>query len=195
MTGKSGMQKSKAITTDLAPSTGPAAANTQTASTSRTAALHRARRLFGFVPSLLLKIARSPAAANAYLAAMEALQHGALTEAEQHVVMLAVSAANESRYCMVAHSEFAQAAMVTTPDLDSVTALEAPSDMRLKALTKVTWRVIEKRGWLDDSDMNEFEQIGIERNQIYEIIAFIAVKTISNYIHHIALTQFEGSDE
>ncbi len=67
--------------------------------------------------------------------------------------------------------------------------------MRLKALTKVTWRVIEKRGWLDDSDMNEFEQIGIERNQIYEIIAFIAVKTISNYIHHIALTQFEGSDE
>ncbi len=195
MTGKSGMQKSKAMTTDLAPSTGPAAANTQTASTSRTAVLHRARRLFGFVPSLLLEMARSPAAANAYLAAMEALQHGALTEAEQHVVMLAVSAANESRYCMVAHSEFAQAAMVTTPDLDSVTALEAPSDMRLKALTKVTWRVIEKRGWLDDSDMNEFEQIGIERNQIYEIIAFIAVKTISNYIHHIALTQFEGSDE
>ena len=112
------------MTTDLAPSTGPAAANTQTASTSRTAVLHRARRLFGFVPSLLLEMARSPAAANAYLAAMEALQHGALTEAEQHVVMLAVSAANESRYCMVAHSEFAQAAMVTTPDLDSVTALK-----------------------------------------------------------------------
>ena len=67
--------------------------------------------------------------------------------------------------------------------------------MRLKALTMVTWRVIEKRGWLDDSDVNKFEKIGIEQNQIYEIIAFIAVKTISNYIHHIALTQVEGSDE
>ena len=183
------------MTTDEAPSTGPAAANTQAASTSHAAVLHRARRLFGFVPSLLVEMARSPSAANAYLSAMEALRHGTLTEAEQHVVMLAVSAANESRYCMVAHSEFAQAAKVTTPDLDNVTAFEAPSDTRLKALTKVTWRLIEKRGRLDDSDMNEFEQIGIEQNQIYEIIAFIAVKTISNYIHHIALTQVEGSDE
>ncbi len=189
------MRKSETMTTDLAPSTGPAAATTQTASTSRAAVLRRARRLFGFVPRMLTEIARSPAAANAYLAAMEALQHGALTEAEQHMVMLAVSAANESQYCMVAHSEFAQAAEVSTPDIDNVTALEAPSDMRLKALTKVTWQVIEKRGRLDDSDMSEFEQLGIERNQIYEIIALIAVKTISNYIHHIALTQAEGTDE
>lgn len=189
------MQKSKAMTTYLALSTGPAAATTETASASRAAVLRRAHRLFGFVPSLLVEMARSPAAANAYLSAMEALQLGALTEAEQHIVMLAVSAANESRYCMITHSELAQAANVTTPDLDNVSALEAPSDMRLKALTKVTWRVIEKRGWLDDSDMNEFEEIGIERNQIYEIIAFVAVKTISNYIHHIALSQAEGSDE
>ena len=147
------------MTTDDAPSTGPAAANTQAASTLHAAVLHRARSLFGFVPSLLIEMARSPAAANAYLSAMEALQHGAFTEAEQHMIMLAVSAANDARYCMVAHSEFAQVAKVTTPDLDSVTALEAPSDMRLNALTKVTWRVIEKRGRLDDSDMNEFEQI------------------------------------
>lgn len=77
---------------------------------------------------------------------MKALQHGALTEAEQHIVMLTVSAANESRYCMIAHSEFAQAAKVTTSDLDNVSVLKAPSDMRLKVLTKVTWRVIEKRG-------------------------------------------------
>ena len=136
------MRECKAMTTDLAPSTGPAAANRQTASTSRAAVLHRAPRLFGFVPSLLVEMARSPAAANAYLSAME-----------------------------------------------------APSDMRLKMLTNVTWRVIEKRGWLDDSDMNEFEQTGIERNQIYEIIALIAVNTISNYIDHIAHTQVEGSDE
>ena len=86
MTGSFGMQKSKAITTDVALSTGPATATTQTASTSRAAVLHRARRLFGFAPSLLVEMARNPAAANAYLAAMEALQHGALTEAEQHVV-------------------------------------------------------------------------------------------------------------
>ena len=66
------------MTTDVAPSTGPAAANTQAASISRAAILHRARRLFGFVPSLLVEMARSPAAANAYLSEMEALQHGAL---------------------------------------------------------------------------------------------------------------------
>ncbi len=179
------MQKTKAMTTDLALSTGPAAGIKQTASMSRAVVLERAQRLFGFAPSLLVEMSRSPAAANAYLAAMEALQHGALTEAEQHVVMLAVSAANESRYCMGAHREFAQTAKVTTPDLNNVTTLEAPSDTRLKALTTVTWRVMKKHGWLDDRDMNEFEQIGIERNQIYEIIAFIAVKTISNYINHI----------
>ena len=146
MTGRSGMQKTKAMTTDVAPSPGPASATTQTASASRAAVLRRARRLFGFVPSLLVEMARSPAAANAYLSAMEALQHGTLTEAEQHVVMLAVSAANESRYCMVAHSEFAQAAKVTTPDLDNVTALEAPTDARRPRATRMqSLRVVSDR--------------------------------------------------
>ena len=180
--------------TELTASSRPGGTVTQAAATSRAAVLHRTRRLFGFVPGLLAEMARNPAAADAYLAAMEALQQGTLTEAEQHVVMLAVSAANESPYCMLAHRESAETARVAAADLDSVWAIKTPSDMRLKALTTVAWRLIEKRGWLDDDDLNEFELMGIERKQIYEIIALIGVKTISNYIHHI-VTQTESCDE
>jgi hypothetical protein len=45
-----------------------------------------------------------------------------------------------------------------------------------------------KIGWLDAADLRTLEERGITKAKLYEIIAFIGLKTISNYINHIAHT-------
>ncbi len=145
----------------------------------------RANNLFGFIPTLFDELARSPAVANAYLSALEALEDGVLTDGERNIIMLAVSAANDSTYCVEVHRGLAQEEDAEAQDLNLITMQRLPNDMRLQALTQTTWRLLDKRGRLDVNDLNYLGNYGIEHRQIYEVIAIIGVKTIANYIQHV----------
>lgn len=145
----------------------------------------RANDLFGFVPTTIDELAHSPAVANAYLSALEAVGEGVLTDGERNVIMLAVSAANDSTYCVEVHRALAREEDVETHDLNLITMQQLPKDMRLRALVQTTWRLLDRRGRLDANDLEGLGSYGIERRQIYEIIAIISIKTISNYIQHI----------
>lgn len=146
---------------------------------------HRANDLFGFVPTLFDELVRSPAVANAYLSGLEALQDGVLTDAERNIIMLAVSAANDSTYCVEVHRSLAQQEHAEAEDLDLITMQQMPNDMRLQALTQTAWRILDKRGRLDMDDLEYLGSYGIEHRQIYEVIAIIGLKTLANYIQHI----------
>ncbi len=145
----------------------------------------RASDLFGFVPAFFDELTRSPAVANAYLSALEALKYGVLTDGERNIIMLAVSAANDSTYCVELHRSLAREGDADVQDLNLITMRQLPNDMRLQALTKAAWQLLEKRGRLDANDLNYFSGYGVERRQINEVIAIIGVKTIANYIQHI----------
>lgn len=154
----------------------------------------RANDLFGFVPNLFDDLVRSPAVANAYLSALEALRNGVLTDAEQNIIMLAISAANDSTYCMEVHRGLVRDQDVDVQDLDLITMQQLPNDMRLQALTQTAWRILEKRGRLDVDDLRDLGSYGIEYRQIYEVIAIIGAKTIANYIQHIRNIGNHGSN-
>ena len=145
----------------------------------------RANDLFGFIPTYFDDLVRSPAVANAYLSALEALEDGVLTYGERNIIMLAVSAANDSTYCVDVHRGLAQEEDADAQDLNLITMQQQPNDMRLQALTQTTWRLLDKRGRLDANDLNYLDSYGIEHRQIYEVIAIIGVKTIANYIQHV----------
>ena len=145
----------------------------------------RASDLFGFIPTYFEELVRSPAVANAYLSALEALEDGVLTDGERNIIMLAVSAANDSTYCVDVHRGLAQEDGADAQDLNLITMQQQPSDMRLQALTQTTWRLLDKSGRLDANDLKYLGNYGIEHRQIYEVIAIICVKTIANYIQHV----------
>src|SRR5262245_27521376 len=65
-------------------------------------------RSFGFVPNLFGVFAESPAALRGALAIYEAFSTSSLSPAEQQLVMLAVSEANDCEYCVAAHSTLAK---------------------------------------------------------------------------------------
>lgn len=54
---------------------------------------------------------------------------------------------------------------------------------------------MEKRGWLTPEELRQAEAKGISRNRLYEIIAYIGLKTMTNYINHIAHTPIDAQFE
>lgn len=46
-------------------------------------------------------------------------------------------------------------------------------------------------GISDEDDLAELAEAGVDRRMLYEIIAFVGLKTLSNYVNHIAGTEVD----
>ena len=153
--------------------------------------LEKANQVFGFIPNLFLEMSHNPAVAELMLRALQSLSKGVLTPAEQQVVMLAVSSWNECHYCTAAHRSVGKMMGVAQADLDRLDQKQLPADERLQAITTATWTVMEKKGWLDAGDLEHLGERGVGRAELYEIIAFVGVMTITTYINHIHGTELD----
>jgi len=144
---------------------------------------------FGFVPQLFEELLRTnPAVAEAYLQAGAALQRGGLSPLEQQIVQLTVAAWNACHYCTAAHGTAALGMGLAPEAVDAILEGRLPEDERLALLVETTREVLERRGWLAEDALQKLEARGLDRAVLYEIIALIGVKTITNYINHLAHT-------
>ncbi len=153
--------------------------------------LEAVRRKYGFVPNLIREMSVSPATAQVYLGGQQAMAGAALSGRDQQVVQLAVSVYNECGYCRAAHGKAARASGVARADIAAVERGDRPDDPRVGALVAATWEILDVRGWLKAEDLSRFQALGIDRPQVYEIVALIGLKTISNWINHIAHTEVD----
>jgi AhpD family alkylhydroperoxidase len=151
-----------------------------------------AKQAFGFVPNLIDEMAsHNPAVAETYLTANGAIENGVLSPAEQQVVILAISTYNDCHYCTKAHAAAGAQAGLPRDEIDSLLEGGVPENDRHRQLVRVTRRIAGKRGWLNDADLGEFEDVGLGRDVLYEVVTLIGIKTISNYINHIAHTEVD----
>jgi len=157
-------------------------------STEIEAILADARNKFGFEPNVIREMAKSPVAARLYLKAQDFLAEGTLTPREQHAVQLAIATANECHYCTAAHTAGGKMAGCEVDDMQTIRNGGVPADTGLATVVNAARMVHAKQGWLDENELMELEQLGIDRPRLYEIIVLIALKTITNYINHIAGT-------
>ncbi|MFB6249102.1 MAG: carboxymuconolactone decarboxylase family protein [Salinibacter sp.] len=169
-------------------------APTTATQTDRAEQVHdEAEEAFGFVPNLIPEMtAENPAVADAYLKAQGLIEeHGVLSDAEQQAVLLAISRYNDCHYCTDAHAAAGQQAGLDAETVEALNAGGLPDDERLRRLVRATRRILGKRGWLSDADEAEFDDLGLGRPALYEIIGLVGVKTMSNYINHIAGTEVD----
>jgi alkylhydroperoxidase family enzyme len=75
--------------------------------------------------------------------------------------------------------------------IDTILDGGLPQADRSRQLVRLTRRIAGKRGWLNDDDLSEFMDAGLGRDVVYEVVALIGVKTISNYVNHIAHTEVD----
>ncbi len=144
---------------------------------------------FGFVPRLFEELVHvNPAVAAAYLQAGASLQEGVLSPLEQQVVQLTVATWNACHYCTAAHGTAALRMGLKPEQVDAILEGRLPENERLALLVEATRQALETRGWLSPEAVQALEARGLDRAGLYEIIALIGIKTITNYINHLAHT-------
>ncbi len=149
------------------------------------------RRKYGFVPNLIREMSASPAVARVYLGGQEAMAGASLSARDQQVVQLAVSVYNECAYCRAAHRAGAKGGGVAPADIAAIERGDRAEDPRVAALVSATWELLDLRGFLKGADLERLLAQGIDRAQVYEIVALIGLKTISNWVNHIAHTEID----
>lgn len=146
---------------------------------------------YGFRPNLMKEMVASPAAARAYLAGQQAMADATLSPAQAQAVQLAVAVDNGCHYCSAAHAAVGRQTGISDEDVTAIEDGRLPGDPQLASVVKATRRVLEERGWLDEDDLAELAADGIDREKLFEVVAFVALKTLSNYVNHIAGTEVD----
>jgi len=153
-----------------------------------------AQTAYGGVPNFLDAMnAHTGVPGAVYVAADEALMDGLLAPAEQQAVLLTISAHHDSRYDSVAHARLAMDAGLSPAAVNRLLAGKLPEDERLRALVEATRQTYDERGWLDPEIVQNLEDRGVGRGELYEIFALYGMKTFSSFVNHIADPEIDSS--
>src|SRR6266545_8407796 len=147
---------------------------------------------YGFVPNVIRELAVSPAAARVYIEGQRIMAGAALTAREQQAVSLAVSRHNGCAYCRAAHRAGGRHAGLSEADIAAIDSGGIPGAASIAGVVAAARRVLSARGWLAAADLSRFEALGMDRARLYEIVALIGLKTITNYVNHIAHTEIDA---
>jgi uncharacterized peroxidase-related enzyme len=153
--------------------------------------LEGAQKQLGFIPNLYGIMAEAPAALKAYNGLSQNFDTSSFNTTEKQIVLLATSYVNKCHYCMAVHSTVAQMQKLDGNIIEALRTGEAIADSKLEALRNFTQSVVEKRGWIEEQDVEAFINAGYSKAQLLEIIVGVAQKTLSNYINHVVQTPLD----
>ncbi|QDS94497.1 Carboxymuconolactone decarboxylase family protein [Roseimaritima multifibrata] len=154
--------------------------------------LEASQNAYGYVPNLLAVMAESPALLEAYEAVSAIFAEKTnLSATEQQIIAMTNNRLNGCEYCMAAHTSIMQAAKVPQ---DVITALRDGTeiaDPKLEALRLFAEKVNQKRGWLEDADIDALLAAGYTKQTVCDVILGTAYKVLSNFTNHIAETPLD----
>jgi alkylhydroperoxidase family enzyme len=90
------------------------------------------------------------------------------------------------------HTALALKEGVDPADVQAIRDGRLPKDGKLAALSALAKTMIEKRGPLDDEDVNRFLAAGFGKDHLLEVIAAVAASTITNYTGSITKPPLEA---
>lgn len=154
--------------------------------TAETAAL-QSRPIFdgiiearGFVPNVYAVYGGDPGAMSGFAGLTGAFGASSLTPAEREVIQLAVSVANQCRYCVAGHTAFAADAELDDAHVQAMRNGRDPADSRLGALARFARKLTTDRGRNCTHEHAAFLAAGYAPEQALEVIIGVANKTLSN---------------
>ena len=153
--------------------------------------LQQAKGKYGFIPNLMATMAESPALVKAYAAIGQIFEETSFTDIEKQLVLLAVSYENTCDYCMAAHSTIAQMVKMPAPIIEALRSGRTIPDKKLEALKQFVTIVVRNRGNVTEDEVEAFLDAGYTRAQMFDVLAGVGMKTLSNYTNHIADTPLD----
>jgi AhpD family alkylhydroperoxidase len=106
---------------------------------------------------------------------------GSFTEAQVQTVLLTDAVTNACSWAVAFHTALALKEEVKPADVQAIREGRSPKDAKLSALSSLAKTMIEKRGLLDDRDVDAFIAAGFGKDHVLEVIGIVAASTITNY--------------
>jgi alkylhydroperoxidase family enzyme len=153
--------------------------------------LEEAQATLGYVPALIAQMAESPQLLEAYAAGSAIFRKSTLSDTEQALVLLAVSVEHDSHYCTPAHTRRARDVRLDEADIRAIRDRRPLVDAHLEALRLYSVRLVRERGLLSDADLSAFLAAGFTRAQALDVVLAVGLKTLSNYVNHLAETPLD----
>jgi hypothetical protein len=113
---------------------------------------------------------------------------GSFTEAQIQTVLLTDAVTIACTWAVAFHTALALKEGLDPADVQAIRDGRLPKDSKLAALSALARRMIEKRGRLDDADVDRFIGAGFGKDHTLEVIAIVAASTITNYTGSVTKT-------
>jgi AhpD family alkylhydroperoxidase len=155
--------------------------------------LDAAKAKFGFVPNVLRQMSTSPAALEVYMQAQGSLANpgNRLSNRDRNLVQLAVSQHFGCDYCSAAHATIGKGLGSEPSTLDAVRAGQAIPEGEGGHMVEAVRLLLAGQGHLSGEERARLEGQGIDREVLYELIANISTKLLSNWVNHLAETEID----
>jgi alkylhydroperoxidase family enzyme len=158
-------------------------------------ALQTLQSAFGMLPNIAGALATSPILINSLVGLFGNVHGGSFTEPQIQTVLLTDAVTNASTWAVAFHTALALKEGIDPADVQAIRDGRLPKDSKLAALSALARTMIEKRGRLDDQDVDQFIAAGFGKDHALEVVAIVAASTITNYTGSITKTPLEAAFE
>ncbi|MBV8536479.1 MAG: carboxymuconolactone decarboxylase family protein [Alphaproteobacteria bacterium] len=155
-------------------------------------ALQQLQSAFGMIPNIAGAIATSPVLINSLVGLFGNVHGGSFTEAQVQTVLLTDAVTNASTWAVAFHTALALKEGLDPADVQAIREGQLPKDKKLAALSGLAKAMIEKRGRLDEEDVERFIAVGFGKDHALEVVAIVAASTITNYTGSITKPPLEA---
>ena len=144
------------------------------------------------IPNVAGAMAISPVLINCLVGLFGKVHGGSFTEAQVQTVLLTDAVTNACTWAVAFHTALALKERVDPKDVQAIREHRLPKDAKLAALSALARTMIEKRGRLDDQEVDRFTAAGFGKDHALEVIAIVAASTITNYTGNITKPPLEA---
>lgn len=157
----------------------------ETASGEATPILNQIQKGYGFIPNLFAYMAEAPTTLEAYLTLNKLVEKTSLTGPLQQVALLSASIQNNCSFCIIAHRAMGKKSGANQQTLDALHTGEKIENTQDAVLSAFTRTIVENRGQPSDAAIEKFLSAGFTKQQVFEVILIVTIKTLSNYSNHL----------
>jgi len=140
-------------------------------------ALRDVQARFGMIPNLAGAMATSPVLAQSFVGIFDKVHGGSFTEPQIQTVLLTDAVTNGCTWAVALHTALWLQAGLDPRDVEAMRGGRSPSDQKLGALSTLARTLIEKRGRLNDQDVQRFLAAGFGRDLLLEAITIVAASS------------------
>jgi uncharacterized peroxidase-related enzyme len=141
-------------------------------------------RKMGNVPNIFQYMANSLPLLKGYLSLNELANGTSLSPKLREQIQLSVSQNNNCLYCLSAHTAIAKNLGLKENEILQSRKGES-ADPKTKAILQFCKKLVDKKGFVDDQDVTKLKSVGVNDQELGDILLVCIIGIYTNYFNHL----------